>query len=141
MATVGGIASICKGVANYDLSSITEGFSSVSGVLAFYTRQRGQFDMIEQMATLSTTDFAEFKATFFDNTLEKNKDHIKFQKQECFTYFLLSTLDKAVRNRTLNFKDRMEAISLFKYAIMNVNYNNKQPLEYYITENERLIVR
>jgi len=41
MATVGGIASIVKGVANYDFSKITEGFSNVAGVVQFYTRDRG----------------------------------------------------------------------------------------------------
>ena len=63
------------------------------------------------------------------------------QKQEAYTYFLIATLDKAVRNRTLNFIDRMEAISLLKWMVMNLNYQNKSPLQYYITENERLIIR
>jgi hypothetical protein len=63
------------------------------------------------------------------------------QPQEAYTYFLISTLDKAVRNRTLDFKDRMEAISLFKWLVMNTNYDNKTPLKFHIGENERLIIR
>jgi transcriptional regulator of met regulon len=93
------------------------------------------------MSTLSNSDFSEFKSTFFDNTLEKNQEEIFHQKQEAYTYFLIATLDKAVRNRTIEFKDRMEAISLFKYIVMNTNYSNKSVLQYHVTENERLIIR
>jgi hypothetical protein len=98
MSVVGGIASIVKGVANYDFSSISEGCGNISGVVQFYTRDRKQFDCIELMSTLSTNDFGEFKNTFFDNTLEKNKDEIFHQRQEAFTYFLIATLDKTVKN-------------------------------------------
>ena len=52
------------------------------------------------MNSLSTTDFKEFENMFFDNTYEPNEDMRKHQPQESYTYYLLETLDKLVRNRT-----------------------------------------
>jgi len=141
MKAVGGIVSIVKGVANYDFSKISEGAGNIAGVVKFYTRDRDQFNCIDMMSSLSTSDFPEFKKTFFDNTLEENKDMIHHQKQEAYTYYLISTLDKVVRNRTLPFGNRMQAISLYKYIVMNTNYDNKTPLQYHMTENERFIIR
>ena len=141
MTAVGGIASIVKGIAAYDFTAISEGAGNLAGVVKFYTRDRDQFNLLDEMNSLSTSDFSEFKKTFFDNTLEENKDTIRHQKQELYTYYLISTLDKVVRNRTLPFQDRMEAISLFKYITMNKNYDNNTGLQYYVTENERLIIR
>jgi hypothetical protein len=40
MSVIGGIGSIAKGIANYDLSSISEGCGNIGGVVAFYTRDR-----------------------------------------------------------------------------------------------------
>ena len=123
------------------MSKVSEGAGNLAGVVKFYTRDREQFNCIDLMNSLSTSDFLEFKRTFFDNTLEENKSMIHHQKQEAYTYYLIATLDRVVRNRTLPFENRMEAITLFKYMVMNTNYDNKTPLEYHVTENERLIVR
>jgi len=58
-----------------------------------------------------------------------------------YTFFVLETLDKMVRDRTIDFKQRMEAISLFKFVLRNKNLENGSELKYFVNVDIRHMIR
>ena len=58
-----------------------------------------------------------------------------------YTFFVLETLDNVVRNRTIDFKQRMEAISLFKFVLRNKNLENESELKYKVNVDISHMIR
>ena len=53
----------------------------------------------------------------------------------------METLDRVVKNRTVDFFNRMEAISLFKYILTNKNLVTGQSLKFFVNVNVRHMIR
>ena len=106
----------------------------------FYTRDKEWYNSIDTMRSLSYADFNLFKKVFFDNTPE-NQNILAHQDLEVYTFFVLETLDNVVRNRTIDFKQRMEAISLFKFVLRNKNLENESELKYKVNVDISHMIR
>jgi hypothetical protein len=60
-SAISGIASIAKGISNFDFGAVAEGAGKIGPIVMHYTRDREWYSTIDMLNSLSNNDFPLFK--------------------------------------------------------------------------------